>query len=179
MQFRPATRDDIPALEALIVRSARGLSAPFYSEAQAEAAIAHVFGVDTQLIDDGTYLVVERDGVPVACGGWSRRLTLYGADRTKREPDRPLDPANEPARIRAFFVDPAAARQGIGRRLLAACTSAAVAAGFRALELIATLPGEPLYAALGFTALERFDVPTPGGVAVPVVRMRREVEAAP
>ena len=143
-----ALRADIPAMEALIRRSGIGLSKGFYTPAQARAVTDHVFGVDTQLVIDQTYFVVEDRGEMVACGGWSRRATLFGADRMKQEADPLLDPATEPARIRAFFVDPSAARRGYGKLLLAWCTDAAATGGFTALELAATLPGVPLYLAL-------------------------------
>lgn len=169
---RLATLDDIPALEILIARSARGLSAPFYSPAQIEAKVRHVFGVDTQLIHDGTYFVVEQGAKMIACGGWSRRGTLFGGDQAKSGPDPLLNSASDPARIRAFFVDPNHARSGLGSRILRVCTAAARAEGFRALELVATGAGEQLYRAHGFTVVERFEVPLPGEIRVPVARMR-------
>jgi GNAT superfamily N-acetyltransferase len=174
-RLRLAQTSDIPALEDLIARSARQLSVSYYTPAQIEAAISHVFGVDSQLIADQTYFVIERDGRPAACGGWSRRRTLYGADRTKKGPDPLLDPRTEPARIRAFFVDPGMARRGLGRWLLDECAEASRAAQFRALELISTLPGEPLYLAYGFAVTDRFDLELPGDVRVPVSRMRLEL----
>jgi len=177
--IRKAQPADVPALQTLIARSARELSVGYYSRAQADAAIRHVFGVDSQLIADGTYFVLELDGAIVACGGWSRRRTLFGGDQAKSETDPLLDPAIEPARIRAFFVDPRHARQGFGRQLIEACTRAADAAGFQSLELVATLPGEPLYAASGFTVAERFELSLPDDVRVPVARMRRLLRAAP
>jgi GNAT superfamily N-acetyltransferase len=137
-----AISDDIPELERLVARSGIALSAGFYTPEQAEAITRHVFGVDTQLIDDGSYYLIEHDGDIVACGGWSARQTLFGADRTKTGPDPLLDPATEPARIRAFFVDPTMARRGLGRRLIAHCTAAAAAAGFRSLELAARMRRE-------------------------------------
>jgi GNAT superfamily N-acetyltransferase len=174
-RLRKASSEDVPALRELIARSGRGLSAPFYTTAQAEALTNRVFGVDTQLIADGTYFVIELAGRLVACGGWSRRRTLFGGDQMKEGPDPLLDPASEPARIRAFFVDPGMARRGLGRRLLDECIRAARAAGFRALELASTLPGEPLYLASGFRLLERFDLEPEEGVRVPLARMRREI----
>jgi len=174
MRLRAAQFADVPALQALIARSARALSAGFYSPQQTEAAVRYVFGVDSQLLHDGTYFLIEEEGEIVACGGWSRRGTLFGGDQTKAGPDPLLDPATEPARIRAFFVEPGMARRGLGRRLLEACTEAASAAGFRALELVSTLPGEPLYRACGFVERERFVLDLPGA-QVPVVRMRREL----
>lgn len=171
MSLRVATHLDIPAIGALIEHSGRVLSAGFYTAEQADAIVRHVFGVDTRLIDDATYFVVEDGTRLTACGGWSRRRTLFGGDRYKSGPDPLLDPATEPARIRAFFVHPDEARRGLGRRLLGACTDAASQAGFRALELVATLPGVPLYAAAGFEAIEAFDLAL-SDVRVPVVRMR-------
>jgi GNAT superfamily N-acetyltransferase len=162
----------------LITRSGLGLSAGFYTDAQAAAITRYVFGVDTQLIVDGTYFVIEHDGDIVACGGWSRRRTLYGGDQTKSGDDPLLDPATEAARIRAFFVDPHMARRGLGRMLLTACTQAARDAGFSALELMATLPGVPLYAASGFEEVERIERLLPEDVRVPMVRMRMTLAAA-
>ena len=178
---RLATMADVPALNAMIESSARALSAGYYTSAQVEAMVTHVFGVDTQLIADGTYHVIDvPDGTPAASGGWSARLTLYGGDQMSGHVERDvrLDPNIDPARIRAFFVHPAFARRGLGRRLYAACAAAAQAAGFRSLELLATLPGEPLYRALGFVEAERIEVPLPGGVIVPVVRMTRDLADA-
>lgn len=173
--LRRALPGDVPALQALIARSGRELSAPFYTPEQAEAVTRHVFGVDSQLVEDGTYFVIEAPGEAVACGGWSKRRTLFGGDQAKTGPDPLLDPEAEPARIRAFFVAPAMARRGLGRQLMTACIDEARAAGFRALELVSTLPGEPLYLASGFTVTERFDLDLPGGVRVPVSRMRRPI----
>ncbi len=174
-RLRLANSADVPALEVLIARSARGLSAPFYSAEQVESKLRHVFGVDSQLIADGTYFVVEEDGGLVACGGWSRRGTLFGGDQMKSGPDPLLDPATEPARIRAFFVDPAQARRGLGSEILAACTAAARAAGFSRLELVATGAGEQLYRAHGFALGERFEVELPDGIRVPVTRMSKDL----
>jgi N-acetylglutamate synthase-like GNAT family acetyltransferase len=174
--IRKAQPADIPVLQELIARSARELSIGYYTPAQTDAAIRHVFGVDSQLIADGTYFVVELEGTIVACGGWSRRRTLFGGDKAKPDSDPLLDPATEPARIRAFFVDPRLARRGLGRRLIEECSRAADAAGFRSLELVATLPGEPLYAAAGFAVAERFELALPGDVRVPVARMRRTLQ---
>jgi GNAT superfamily N-acetyltransferase len=177
--LRTAVPADVPAIEALIGDSVRGLSGGRYDAAQVESSLRHVFGVDTQLIADGTYYVVETAGGLAAAGGWSARRTLYGGDRHKSAADLRLDPASEPARIRAFFVHPRWARRGLGRRLFAACQDAARAAGFRAFELVATLPGEPLYAALGFVARESVIVPLPDGLTLPCVRMTREIEPDP
>ena len=176
--LRLATPDDVPAMHALIARSVRGLSAGFYTPDEAERALVHVFGVDSRLIADGTYYAVEEGGRLAACGGWSRRRTLYGGDQAKAAEDPLLDPAREPARIRALFVDPDFARRGLGRLVFDACHAAARDAGFRALELVATLPGVPLYEALGFAEVERLEVPMPGGAGLPVVRMSRPVTRA-
>lgn len=173
--LRPATLADLPAIDALIVRSVRALSEGYYTPTQVESALRHVFGADTQLIRDGTYHVVEVDGAIVASGGWSHRRTLYGGDQMKQGQDDALDPARDAARIRAFFVDPAWARRGLGRLLFEECRRAARAAGFATLELMATLPGEPLYVALGFSVHERIEVALPDGVSLPGAVMRRPV----
>jgi len=162
-------------LQDLIARSGRALSEGYYTLTQAEAITQHVFGVDSQLIEDETYFVIEHQGVIVACGGWSKRRTLFGGDQAKTGADPLLDPETEPARIRAFFVEPGMARRGLGRRLMSECVTESRRAGFNALELVSTLPGEPLYAATGFRLLERFELVLPGGVRVPVSRMRREL----
>jgi GNAT superfamily N-acetyltransferase len=172
---RAATNADVPALRALIAASVRGLSAGYYTPEQAESALVHVFGPDTQLIADGTYYVVESAGGLVAAGGWSARRTLFGGDQTKSGEDAALDPSTEPARIRAFFVHPAWARRGLGRLLFEHCLAAARAAGFRELTLVATLPGVPLYRALGFVEREVFAVPMADGLELPVVRMTRGI----
>lgn len=174
---RAALPADIPAMEALIARSGIELSDGFYSEEQAAAVTRHVFGVDTQLVADRTYFLIEKHGELVACGGWSKRSTLFGADRTKQGADPLLDPATESARIRAFFVEPSAARQGLGRLLLNHCSDAAAAGGFRTLELAATMPGVPLYLACGFTVVERFEINLPGNVSVPLAKMRKTIGA--
>ncbi|MBL0172150.1 MAG: GNAT family N-acetyltransferase [Gemmatimonadaceae bacterium] len=173
--IRLAQLDDVPALNTLIVESADALSRGFYRPDEIEALITHVFGVDTQLIHDGTYFVIEQEGTPVACGGWSARCTLFGGDQAKSNTDLRLDPTTEAARIRAFFVHPSVARQGLGRRLLVHCETAAVAAGFRRAELMATLPGEPLYRALGYSVLEPVRHELPDGRAVAFVRMGRSL----
>ena len=161
----------------MIALSVRGLSGKYYSRAQIDAALTDVFGVDSQLIADGTYYIIDGESGPAASGGWSRRATLYGGDQAKGAEDPLLDPATDAARIRAFFVHPDYARRGLARQLFAACESAARAAGFRRFELMATLPGEPLYAALGFVALERIEPALSNGVAVPFIRMARTIDA--
>lgn len=177
VSVRHATPADIPAMEALIARSGIALSEGFYTSEQAQAVTRHVFGVDTQLVADQTYFVIEKDGQLAACGGWSKRSTLFGADRTKQGADPLLDPEREPARIRAFFVDPSAARQGLGRLLLRHCTDAAAAGGFRTLELAATMPGVPLYTVCGFEIVEHIELDLPGNVKVPLAKMRKQIKA--
>lgn len=170
-ELRLAAHADVPDLQSLIAHSGRVLSTGYYSPGQAEAITRHVFGVDTQLIDDRTYFVIGHGEEIVACGGWSRRRTLFGGDQAKSGPDPLLDPATEPARIRAFFVAPSMARRGLARQLMDACIAAAKQAGFNSLELAATLPGEPFYRAAGFAVLERFELDLPGGIRVPLTRM--------
>ena len=177
--IRLATPADLPALRELIPLSVRALSQAHYSEAQIESAIRYVFGPDTQLISDGTYFVVQTENTVVGCGGWSRRRTLYGGDQMKASEDPLLDPTTEAARIRAFFVHPAWARRGIGSAILEACFSAAREAGFQRLELMATLPGVPLYRAFGFEIAEPVETPLPDGVAVPFIRMVRSSPTLP
>ena len=164
---------DAAAIDALIPLSARALQAATYTPAQIEAALGSVFAVDRQLIADATYFVAESDGNIVGCGGWSRRRTLFGGDRGVPRDDSLLDPRREAARIRAFFVHPACARQGIGSLLMQACEGAASAAGFGKLELVATLAGEPLYASFAFRPVERYELTLANGVALPVVRMTK------
>jgi GNAT superfamily N-acetyltransferase len=171
--LRPARPTDVPALNALIAASARDLSRGFYTPAETDLLIRHVFGVDSQLIADQTYFVIERDGTLAACGGWSGRRTLFGGDQAKETLDPLLDPATEAARIRAFFVRPAWARQGLGRRMLSHAESRAHAAGFGRAELMATLPGEPFYRAAGYEPLEPVSHRLPGGETVRLVRMGR------
>jgi GNAT superfamily N-acetyltransferase len=169
--IRLATSEDIAALETLIPVSVRTLQAPYYSAAQMEAAIGPVFGVDRQLISDGTYFVVEARGEIVGCGGWSRRCAVFGGERGRAGEEAALDPVHDPARIRAFFVHPDFARRGIGRAILTACESALCEAGFRQAVLVATLAGEPLYAACGYSVGERYDVPLTRDLVLSVVRM--------
>ena len=175
-RVRKATRGDIAVIEGLIERSVRELSVPYYDAAQIESALRYMFGVDSQLVDDGTYYVIDVDGVLTAAGGWSGRRTLFGGDQWKHGADEPLDPEREAARIRAFFVDPLWSRRGFGRALFDACVRDARAAGFRHLELMATLPGEPLYRALGFSPEERVELALPDGVRVPLVKMSRPID---
>ena len=176
LSIRAALPADVEALEALIRESVLGLSGGDYSPEQLASALRHVFGVDTRLIDDGTYFVVEHLGHPVACGGWSRRRTLFGGDRYADRSDDRLDPKAEPARIRAFFVHPAWARKGVGRLLLQECEHAAAANGFRRLELMATLTGVAFYQRQGFFPREWHDLEFPDGVRFPLVRMTRSID---
>lgn len=172
---RLAELPDVPRLNALIHDAARVLSQGYYSDNQIEAAVRYVFGVDTTLVRDRTYYAVESGDEFVACGGWSRRGALYGGDQRRMEEAPLVDPARDAARIRAFFVAPAWARRGLGRKLLAVCRAAAESEGFRALELMATLPGVPLYTACGFTPVEEVVERLPNGVELSFVRMRREL----
>jgi GNAT superfamily N-acetyltransferase len=172
--LRLAGLNDVPALENLIHESVSVLSERFYTPAQISSALTNVFGVDTRLISDGTYYIAELDGQLAGSGGWSKRLTLFGGDRTKSaEPDRLLDPRTEAARIRAFYVHPQAARRGIATAILQACESAARDAGFRKIELVATLPGEPLYLARGYVKVEPMQLPIPDGEPLPALRMAK------
>ncbi len=173
LRIRPAVFDDIPALNNLIADSVRGLSKGFYTDAQIESSIKYIFGVDTQLLEDGTYYVIESNGRIAACGGWSKRKTLYGGDQHKSTADPLLDPANDAARIRAFFVHPDFARQGIGSMLINFCETEAKKNGFSRIELGATLPGEPLYLALGYKSISRELVQLPDGENIAVIKMYR------
>jgi GNAT superfamily N-acetyltransferase len=176
--LRLATERDIPALDALIEASVRGLQADDYTPAQIEGALGTVLGLDTQLIRDQTYFVAEAlssnaiPSVPLAgCGGWSKRKTLFGADRGPgREPDL-LDPATDAAKVRAIFVHPAFARRGLGSLILAHVEAAARAAGFRIFEMGSTLTGVPLYRLKGYVEVEHITVPLHNREALPVVKM--------
>ncbi|GAC1370836.1 MAG: hypothetical protein NVSMB30_09830 [Hymenobacter sp.] len=177
--IRLATPDDVPTLNALIDESVRRLSVGYYTPQQIDSSLRYMFGVDTQLITDGTYYVAEATGQVVGCGGWSKRSTLFGGDQSKATADPLLDPAHEAGRIRAFFVHPDWARRGIGRAIIAVCEQAAADAGFNRLELAATLPGEPLYRVLGYQATERFVTDFPDGQHLPIVRMHKPLPPAP
>ena len=172
---RLAREEDIPALDRLIPLSVRGLRAGHYSVAQVDAALGSVFGVDRQLIRDGTYFVVEGENEIVGCGGWSKRKTLFGSDHRTGRDDAELDPATEAARIRAFFIHPAWARQGIARAILEECENAIRAAGFKSIELAATLPGEPFYAACGYISGERSHVRLSNTLILPIVHMSKDL----
>jgi len=171
---RLAVAADIPALTELMDLAIGELQRAFLDEAQIEASRA-VMGIDTQLIDDGTYFVVESDGALAGCGGWSRRATMYGGSHAPGRDNRLLDPATEPARVRAMYTHPAFARRGVGRLVLSLCEAAAAAEGFTRLELASTAAGEPLYTAYGFQAFERGDETT-GGVPIPIIRMEKPID---
>ncbi len=159
--------------------SVRELFPRYYDRRQTASAAVHIAHLDRQLIDDGTYLVHESDGGEiVACGGWSRRAKLYAGAGAAADDDRLLDPATEPARVRAMFVRGDWTRRGLGRAILDGCERAARSEGFRTLTLMATLPGEPLYRACGFRAVERLELILPDGVAVAGVAMVREIKTA-
>ncbi len=174
--IRKAVLEDTPALEQLIPQSVRELQKSDYTPQQIEGALGTVFGVDRQLMRDGTYFVAEKSGAIIGCGGWSKRATPFGSDDTPVKDSTLLDPAQEPAKIRAFFVHPAHARQGIGSKLMEACEGAATESGFSRLELVATLTGEPLHTRHGFSVTDRFEVPLPNGARLPVVRMTKSLE---
>ena len=180
VHLRTAVAADIPHLQKVIEASVRGLQAEDYSPAQIEGALWSVYGVDSQLIADGTYFVAEIAEGPsvriVACGGWSKRKTLYGGDQYSGREDSLLDPARDAAKIRAFFVHPDFARQGIGRLILEACECAAIAAGFRRLEMGATLSGVAFYRAKGYVEIEKQSVPLGNGEQLPIVRMDKEIK---
>lgn len=192
IRIRLAEACDVPLLRELIEASVRGLQAGDYSSAQLESALRTVYGVDTQLIADGTYFAAEeteasgaeasptksgRAALLVGCGGWSKRKTLYGGDQFSGREDSLLDPARDAAKIRAFFIHPDWARLGIGGMILEACEAAAWAAGFRRLEMGATLTGVPFYRAKGYVELENAAVPLGDGLTLPIVRMGKETKA--
>jgi GNAT superfamily N-acetyltransferase len=177
VNFRPAVMADVPALQQLIRISVRELQ-PEYTPEQRERALEVVFGVDTQLIEDGTYFVAESTGEgkpPIAaCGGWSKRRTLFGSDHYAAREDSLLDPQHDAAKIRAFFVHPEWSRQGIGSRLLQVCETAARAAGFRRLEMGATLAGVPLYRAHGYVEEGQRNVPLGPDFFLPIIYMVKQ-----
>jgi GNAT superfamily N-acetyltransferase len=182
--IRLAEASDVPSLRELIDASVRGLQAGDYSAVHLERALRTVYGVDTQLILDGTYFAAEETessgresagaALLVGCGGWSKRKTLYGGDQFAGREDSLLDPATDAAKIRAFFVHPAWARRGIGGMILEACETAARAAGFRRLEMGATLTGIPFYRAKGYVELGSADVALGDGLTLPIVRMGKD-----
>lgn len=186
IRIRPAISADIPILRPLIDASVRGLQSRDYTPAQIESALATVYGVDTQLIADGTYFVAETSSGPnaqessevpviVGCGGWSKRKTLYGGDQWTGREAALLDPRHDAAKIRAFFIHPSWARRGIGSLILEACENAAMTAGFTRFEMGATLTGVPLYRVRGYVALENLEVPLADGESLPIVRMEKKI----
>lgn len=199
VHVRIAVADDVPALRELIEASVRRLQAQDYSARQMEAALRTVFGVDSQLIQDGTYFAAEvipsrggpdsqrsqaaREGrILAGCGGWSKRKTLYGGDHWRDRQDDLLDPRVDAAKIRAFFIHPDWARQGIGTRVLDACEAAAMDAGFIRFEMGATLTGAKLFRRRGYVPLQQIDLPLENGITLPIIHMLKEaprVRAAP
>jgi GNAT superfamily N-acetyltransferase len=177
---RLATADDIPAVAGLVEAAVRGISPSAYGPQQIESGLRYIFGLDTQqLIADGTYYVAEAEGQLIGAGGWSRRATLYRGEQAGAGQEQLLDPARDAARIRAFYVHPRWARRGVGRRLLMRCEAAAHAAGFSRLELMATLPGAPLYTAGGFVATRPVEVKMPDGVTLPCIHMAKALLPPP
>ncbi len=174
--LQKADQKDIPYLSTLIPPSVRVLSEGFYSREQIEQGIAEIFGIDSQLVADGTYYmaVAEKQKI-VGCGGWSKRKTLYGGDKMKAVVDDLLDPARDAARIRAFFIDPAWSRRGIGSQIMKRCEKDAALAGFSTMKLVATLPGEQLYKRFGYTQIERYNHVLSSGLDFPVVSMQKKL----
>lgn len=176
IQIRPATVADIPALNALIEASVRGLQGNDYTSAEIEAALGHALGLDSQLIADGTYFVAESaEGSVVGCGGWSYRTTLCGSDQLPGREPASLSPAIDPAKIRAIYVHPAWARRGLGSLILAQCERRAQEAGFQRLEMGSTLTGVPLYSLCGYREQERISIALPNGESLAVVRMAKNL----
>ncbi len=175
LTLRKAVGGDVPVLRTLIEKSVRGLQAGDYTPRQLELALEKVYGVDSQLIEDGTYFAVESEHLIVGCGGWSKRKTLYGGDVWVGREDSTIDPKKDAAKIRAFFVHPEWVRQGVGGMILEACEKAAIAAGFRRLEMGATLTGVEFYRAKGYVELEKLVVPLGDGEELPIVRMGKEI----
>lgn len=176
VRLRPATHDDIPFLEGLIGKSAREVGNGCYSPSEIVVLTTSVFGVDSELVVDGTYFVAMIDGAVAGCGGWSRRATLFGGDRFERREAGMLDPSRDAAKIRAFFVDPGHIRRGVATAILDECERAAAAAGFRAGELMATLPGLPFYRARGYGEEEPILLEI-AGERLRFVRMRKPYDA--
>ena len=170
LTLRQAVEADLPVLKALMDRAIGELQAPFLTSQQ-QAASFEIMGLDSQLVADRTYFVVEEDGQVAGCGGWSRRATLFGGDHSAGRDAALLDPARDAARIRAMYTSPDFTRRGVGRLILAACEAAARSEGFQRCEMAATLAGEPLYRACGYTVIELFESVTSKGVAVPLKRM--------
>lgn len=173
LSSRVATIADVPVLMPVIEAAIAELQKGFLSDAQIASSRA-IMGLDTQLIEDGTYFVVECAGSVAGCGGWSRRATLYGGDHSAGRDAALLDPAREPAKVRAMYTHPAYTRRGVGRLILQRCEQAAAAEGFTTLELMGTLSGRPLYENYGFVVVEKLE-DAGGGAPVPLVRMRKTV----
>jgi GNAT superfamily N-acetyltransferase len=174
--FRVAEVADEGAIRELMVLSARGLFPLFYDAAETESALRHVPVLDLMLVADGTYFVGDSGGELVACGGWSRRDRLYTGSGDAAGDDRLLDPATEPARVRAMFVHPEHTRRGLGTRILELCEAAAKAEGFTTLSLMATLAGIPLYERYGFELIEHVDLPMPDGMTIGGARMEKAID---
>ena len=173
--LRVATPADEAAVEALMKESAAALFPHFYDERQVTSGVRFIAVVDRMLLEDGTYYVLESGGDVVACGGWSRRGKLYSGSGDAGDDDRLIDPATEPARVRAMFVRADWTRRGLGRRIIDECEAAARREGFRRLALVSTMPGLPLYLACGFEPLEEVVVTMPDGVTVPAVSMQKPI----
>jgi hypothetical protein len=192
IRIRPATPEDVPVLQELIGESVRALQAQDYTSEQREAALQSVFGVDSQLIEDGTYLLAEArvsdadstpppsaekllGGMPriAGCGGWSKRKTLYGGDQWTARQDDLLDPSVDAAKIRAFFIHPKWARRGLGTKILDACEAAARAAGFKKYEMGATLTGVKLFSARGYIPMRKIEISIGEGLTLPIVHMEK------
>lgn len=176
LTHRLASRDDIAALKALMDAAITELQKPFLDDRQIASSRA-IMGLDTQLIDDGTYFIVEADGALAGCGGWSRRATLYGGDQTTGRSAALLDPTKDAARIRAMYTHPRHARKGVGRLIISLCEDAAKSEGFDRMELMSTMAGEPLYRTCGYEPVERL-MDDRGGVPVPVLRMTKSLSTA-
>jgi N-acetylglutamate synthase-like GNAT family acetyltransferase len=175
MNIRKATMEDRDAIQQLIADSARRLSREHYTDLEIETAIETVFGVDTSLIEDGTYFVVESDGQLAGCGGWSKRKTLFGGDQYTSRDVGYIDPKSEPAKIRAFFIHPDHARKGIARAIVNQCETEARAHGFHTLELLSTLPGIEFYKSCGFTETGTLYLDLTAEVKLKFVPMRKEL----
>jgi GNAT superfamily N-acetyltransferase len=173
LTHRLARHDDIDALRELMNAAISELQKPFLDEREI-ASSRMIMGLDTPLIDDGTYFIVEVDGRLAGCGGWSRRATLYGGDQSPGRSTAPLDPAKNAARVRAMYTHPDHTRKGVGRLIISLCEEAARSEGFKTVELMATLAGEPLYRACGYEPCERI-LDDRGDVAVPLLRMRKQL----
>jgi GNAT superfamily N-acetyltransferase len=184
IQIRLARLEDTTTLSSLISESARTLQANYYTSEQIEGALGTVFGVDSQLIQDGTYFIAKNVHQIIGCGGWSKRKTLYGGDSRTVSPqerlrqcgkeedeEHLLDPSVDAAKIRAFFIHPDWARRGIGSQIMTRCEAAALEAGFKTIEIIATLAGEPLYSRFGYHVSQKFEISLPNKNTLPVVRM--------